>query len=129
MANPHRGEVSFDLDGQTYTLSFSANALCELEDLLNLGVNEITVRLSQSDKVRIKTVRAVFWAALTDHHPDITVKDAGVLLTRLTVAKAIDLIAQAFSRAFPDQEAKEAEASSPRPPLPDRVSDGTGRAS
>lgn len=129
MANPHRGEVSFDLDGQTYTLSFSANALCELEDLLNLGVNEITVRLSQSDKLRIKTVRAVFWAALTDHHPDVTVKDAGMMLTRLTVAKAIELIAQAFSRAFPDQEAKEGETDIARPPVPDRVKHGIGRAS
>lgn len=123
MANPHKGEVAFKDGGKEYKLSFSANALCELEDLMNLGVNEITTRLGQADKLRIKTVRAVFWAGLTDHHEGITVKEAGEMLTRLTVAKAVELIAEAFTRAFPEAGG-EAEA---RPPKPDQA--GTGQNS
>lgn len=120
MANPHKGEVSFEVEGKQYVLSFSANALCEMEDVLNLGVSEIASRFEQVDKLRIKTVRAVFWAGLTDKHPDLTIKGAGDLIGKLTLPKAIELIGEAFTLAFPAPEASD----DPRPRNPGR--DGIG---
>lgn len=122
MGNPHRGEVTFEVEGKRYTLSFSANALCEMESALNLGVNEIAARLGQAEKLRITTVRAVFWAGLTDHHDGITIKDAGALLTQIKMPRAVELIGEAFALAFPEA------SDDARPQTPDRKG-GTGRDS
>lgn len=102
MANSHRGEVSFECEGQNYILSFTTNALCELEDALNLGIAEISEILSDPKRLRMKYVRAVIWAGLTDKHPQITIKEAGLIVGVIGLQKAIDLMSRGFSLAFPD---------------------------
>lgn len=116
MANPQRGEVSFDAGGKTYTLHYSANALCELEDLLDKGIIELTTEMQgwekNPGKIRFKTIRAMFWAGLRDHHPEIDVAGAGELVTNAGgILGAVDLIGRAFGVAFPDAKTKGA-----RPP-------------
>ena len=106
MANKHRGEVELEVDGQTWTLRYSANALCELEDALNLGVAEIVETLQNPKGVRIKTLRALLWAGLRDRHPEMTLAMAGDLLTATGVPTAFEHVGQAIGRAFP--QAKEA---------------------
>lgn len=124
MANPHKGEVGFDAGGTAYKLSFSANALCELEDQLDKGINEISEALGDAKKLRLKTLRAVFWAGLLDHHEGISIKAAGEIVTMLGVGPAVALIGKAFERAFPEAEAEKAD-----PPKPGSPADGTGPAS
>ena len=34
MGNPHKGDVSFEVDGKRRALVYNMNALCELEDAL-----------------------------------------------------------------------------------------------
>lgn len=125
MANPHKGEVAFEAGGRTYKLRYSANALCELEDAVDKPLSEIAEILSDPKKMRIKMVRAVLWAGLTDNHLDVTIKDAGLIVGELTMPKALGLIGDAFALAYPvaDVEA--------RPPVPDSPAkpDGTGPAS
>ncbi len=124
MANPHKGEVSFEVAGVAYTLSFSTNALCELEAHLDLGINEITALLGDVRKMRLRNVRAVFWAGLLDHHPGITVMKAGELAGHLKLPKVIELISNAFALAFPDDDA----GGDKNPPVPGQGA-GTGPAS
>lgn len=125
MANPHRGEVAFSAGGKDYKLSFSANALCELEDALDLSIHQIAERLGGLN-IRIKYVRAALWAGLTDHQPGITIKEAGTILGEINVARAIELITEAFTRSHP-----EAADNDDRPPQPVQIpaKDGTGPAS
>jgi len=126
MANPHRGEVGFQYGGRDYKLRFSTNALCELEDLLGVGVNAISQQLGGVDTLRMKTVRAVFWAGLLDNHPQITILQAGEMLGELGLTTGLKLVGDAFALAFPDPE--EATSSVPplKPALVDLASAGTG---
>jgi hypothetical protein len=95
-----KGEVSVEADGKTYTLVFSINALCELEDKLGASVSDIAA-LSTNGK-RFGTIRTVFWAGLQEHHPDLTLKDAGRIITAMGIPAADAAVGEAFSLTFPE---------------------------
>lgn len=98
-----KGEVSVEADGQRYTLAFSINALCKMEDMFGEAVGDIAT-LGNKGK-RFNTMRNVFWCALADHHPDLTVDDAGRIITEIGIAKADELVGEAFALAFPEVKA------------------------
>lgn len=128
MANPHKGELAFEAGGKTYTLRFSTNAICELEDKLDRSFLSISGDLAKAvtepDKVRFGTVRAIMWAGLRDHHPNLTVEEAGEIMTQVGgMLPAVGLVTDAFVLAFPSPEAKDSN-----PPRPDQKI-GTGPAS
>lgn len=111
MANPLKGEISFQADGKEYVLQYSNNALVELEDRLDRGIVDISdelVRWSKEPKnLRLGTIRAVFWAGLRQYHPEVDLIEAGELITRAGgLLKAAELIGKAFERAFPAPETK-----------------------
>lgn len=96
MANPHRGEVTFKAADTEYTLVFSTNAICELEELLDKGLNAIVANME-----RLMTVRAMLWAGLRTKHPDITIAKAGELIDTCGMLVATDVIDKALQAAFP----------------------------
>ena len=122
MANPLKGEVPFDLDGTSYTLLFSCNAICELEAELDKGIVEIGNLLADPTKLRMAHVRALIWAGLRERHSEISIKEAGDLVIRLGLMQATELIARALTAAFPEAE------SDSRPPEASRER-GTGSPS
>jgi hypothetical protein len=103
MANRLKGEVTVEADGTTYTLVYSVNALCELEDKLGESVADIG-SLAAKGK-RFSTIRTVFWAGLQDHHPDVDLKEAGRIITAMGIEKADAAVAEAFGLAFPEVKA------------------------
>jgi len=121
MANKHRGEYAFEASGKTYTVCFSSNALANAEDALGVGIAEIGEALGDIGKLRIKTVRGLLWAGLTDHHKALTVEDVGLLIDEITLGKAVEIIGEGFTRAFPDEKKTNGDA---RPTQPSQ--DGTG---
>lgn len=110
MANPHTGERSFEVGGATYTLRFTVNALCELEDAVGSSVSELGAALADPTRARVKLMRALLWAGLRDRHPQLTIEDAGALLDDGGAQRIMPLVAEAFSLAFPAPEKK-----TPRP--------------
>lgn len=101
MANAIKGEVGVKADGQDYTLLLDFNALCELEDVvpgLMSGGAEI-----QSPRA----VRAVFHAALGEHHPDLDEKAAGRIIQAVGIERAAELIGEAMAASFGKPEGKE----------------------
>lgn len=123
MANPHKGQVAFKAGEDSYTLSFSANALAELEDMLGgIGVNEIGALMADPAKIRMTTMRTLFHAALLDNHPDVDGKEAKALFSKVSPTEAVSLIVRAFMQAFP--AATEGEANPQKP-----SQDGTGQPS
>lgn len=104
MANPHRGEVGFDADGKEWLLRYSTNALCTLEDDLDISTGELVEKMQQPSGVRMSTLRAVFWAGLQDHHPEVTKEQAGDLMTEIGFANVGPLIGEAFTRTFPQED-------------------------
>jgi hypothetical protein len=77
-ANPMKGEVSFEASGETYTLQFSIDALCVLEEKLDMSVGKMAAKLA--DDPRLSFLRTVFWGGLQANHPKVTVKEAGDLI-------------------------------------------------
>lgn len=112
MANPHRGSVALQVGDRAYTLSFSVNAICELEDALDMPVAGIVNLLNEPERVRMSSVRTIIWAALRDHHDEVDEKAAGEIATEVGVPTVMEKIGEAFSLAFPAQEGK----GKPRPP-------------
>lgn len=108
MANPHRGEVAFEAAGQSWSLRFSTNALCTLENDLDLGIGEIVETMQTSP--RLSTLRAVLRAGLSQ---EIDQRRAGELIDELGFDRVRELISDAFALAFPS--AVEAEAEDVRP--------------
>lgn len=106
MSNPHRGEVALPVGDREYKLSFSINAICELEDALNMPVAKIADGLNDAGNVRMSMVRTVVWAALRDHHDDVTIKDAGQIATDAGIPAVMEAIGQAFTLAFPEAQGK-----------------------
>lgn len=80
MANAERGTVGFEVDGKPYTLKFSTNAMCELEDQTGgKSVGEFLKSIS-AGALSTTTARLLFWVLLIEHQPAMTLRDAGVLL-------------------------------------------------
>lgn len=108
MANKLRGEVGFEADGKSYTLAFSINALCQMEDRIGVSVADVGTALS--GKRRYSTLRSLFWCALCDYHPGLTEQDAGRIMAAIGTNKADALVAEAFKLAFPDPGPLDGEA-------------------
>jgi hypothetical protein len=82
--NIRKRDVTLTIGDKAYALQFSFNALCLLEDQLNRGYLAIMADMASwredTEKVRVGTIRALLWAAVQDHHPDIDILAAGELV-------------------------------------------------
>lgn len=101
MANPLRGSVALQVGDRAYTLSFSINALCELEEHMEQPIAQIATALAKPDQIRLGAVRALVWAATRDHHPEIDLKAAGDVIDAAGVQQVMPVIGKAFQLAFP----------------------------
>lgn len=106
MANPHRGSVALQAGDRAYTLSFSVNAICELETELDKPVSEIIAGIQDPKQLRLSSVRALVWAALRDHHEEVTIKDAGLIATDAGIQAAVEKVGEAFKLAFPEAKGR-----------------------
>lgn len=104
MANPHRGQVALNAGGRDYNVSYSINALCELEDVLGQPVAKIAASMNDPENVRMSAVRALVWAGLQDHHPEVTLREAGQIASEASIPVCMEAIGKAFQAAFPEQE-------------------------
>jgi hypothetical protein len=102
MANPHRGEKSVTIGDKTFTLVFTTNTICEVEDALDKGILEI-----QQQFGRLSVLRSLLWAGLREKHPEITLKAAGDLLGTAGAKVLGPVILEAIIAAFPKREADE----------------------
>ena len=75
MANANKSEVALTIGETTYTLKFGRNAMASVESLFG-GRPFPEIMADQSFSV----VRAMLWAALQRHHPDIDLLAAGDLM-------------------------------------------------
>jgi len=121
-----KGEVAFEADGAKYTLVLNVNALCALEAQFPDQDAQATVNslLDAKKPPKVTAVRAVFWAALQEFHPDLTLIDTGRLMTTVTAGAARALIVNSVLAAWPTKEDGKAEASPRKEAAP-----GTGPAS
>lgn len=101
MANKARGQISADFNGEKVNLILSTNAICELEDAADRSINDILDEIGNPKRVRMKTVRLMFWAMMLDEKPDATVQDASKLIDGLR-GQQERIMTEAVLAAFPD---------------------------
>ena len=100
-ARKANGPATFEVDGQTYTLSFDVNRCCDLEAALGKPTGEIFQELGRA--LSMSTVRALVWAGLRDKDGDrVAEETAGEIIGAVGVAKlaktAADSIATFLAR-------------------------------
>lgn len=114
MPNRERGEVEFKAGDKTYTLRFGMNAVVEVETLMDMGIREIAAKLQNPEDFRIGTWRAVLWGALREHHPKLTLLDAGEILGEAGVQPTVEALSQAMVLMFPEPSGENPQTASPQ---------------
>lgn len=150
MANPHKGEVDVEIEGRHYTLAFTANSICEIEDHLDRGWFDIASQMAswgpptdakgkpkketeqeirqRVSRIRMSLLRALFWGMLREHHPAITLRAAGYMMQNIgEPGGVLDLINRVFERSMPDQ--KGAASGGPQTPGAAPNANGIGQSS
>jgi len=99
MSNSHLGKIDVRVDDKIWSLQFSINALCALEDELGAG-QAVDIQTLIGESPSVSTLRTLFWAALQEHHAGITKEDAGRVMNALGILRATSIITQALLAAF-----------------------------
>ena len=98
MANPHRGEVEIKAGEKAYTLVFTINAICDVEE--ETGADLL------ADLTRLSKVRLMLYAGLRTRHPEISRADAGAIIETIGVDVVQQAIVKALEIAFPKKPGK-----------------------
>lgn len=129
MANPHKGEVELVAGEERYTLRFSIDAICSLESSTGKGLPALIGEISDPDTMSVARLRDMLLAALAEHHPDITLKQAGELIVPAGgFIKVFEKVSEAIAVAFPAADPAAPKEKGARPPKGPRQG-GTGRPS
>jgi hypothetical protein len=115
MANPHRGEVVLRVgsgSGMTeYTIKLGHNAFACLEGELGATPAQLELMLKEPT---ITLVRAILWAGLRKHHPEINIEMAGEIIDEVGAEAVADVIGRALSSSALVKGAK--KTANPRKP-------------
>lgn len=104
--NQHKGDVELKVGDVSYVIRYSIDAICSLEQEMDKGFPAIAADMGDPAKMRISAIRQVFHAGLREHHPDMTLQQAGELIVDAGGAVVVlGAIGQAFNAAFPEKEA------------------------
>lgn len=107
MANREKGEVTIDVEGTPYLLVMDFEAMCQLEDKLSTAEKDVTFVevMQKADRGSLRHLRAVLWAALLRHQPDMTLQDVTALIDKLGGVAGVHKALLAVNKATrPDAE-------------------------
>ncbi len=100
-----RGELALSVEGEAFTLAFTPNALCDLEEETGKTVvqwaRDIEAVVASED-ISVRDLRLLFHVGLSEYHPDIDRKGAGKIMHRMGLVEAASKVMEAFMLAFPD---------------------------
>lgn len=85
MAGSETRPVVIEIEGKSYRLELTINGIVALEELLSTKDQMVMYGdvVNSATTGSVKHQRAFFWAALQEHHPEVTLKEAGRLLQAL----------------------------------------------
>ena len=121
MVRKLRGEVSLQVEEQTFQLVYDVNALCAIEDVLDKSVLEVMTTIKGMPKLGL--VRALLWGGLRRYHEDLSLNDAGDLVMAAGMGPALKVVQEGIQAAFPQPTG---DAKSKSDPQLTPVEDGTG---
>jgi hypothetical protein len=117
--NRHRGTYDLNLGDEVYTICYSINSICDLEEALGengrpRSVTKIAEDLNDPDKLSLRFVRAFLWSGLRKHH-DMSIEACGDLIEKYGLPVVLEQLVTGFVGAFPvgDGRPRTAERTSP----------------
>lgn len=122
--NPNKGEIELQAGDKSYVLRYSIDAICSIEERTGKNFLRVVAEMNNSATMTVTMMREILHAGLAEHHPEVTLKEAGELLVAAGgVVGAMKKVNSAFEAAFPKAEA----SGTPRPPSrAERQKAGTG---
>lgn len=116
MPNPYRCEQEIQVDEQLYRLVFNWNTAAEYEFASRETISQALEALA-AGRLSAVTLRAMLWAGLRTHHRDVSIEQAGEMISRAGRARVVRVLADAMRYYFPDAfGAQEQSADPPSPP-------------
>lgn len=109
MANKFRGEAQLAFtrmvddkeEPVNLKLVFDANALCEVEEQTGLDMGGFLEQLSNPRKLSFRMVRSFVWGGLQRTVPDITVQQAGDIISDAGLEAVVEAMTAAVEGAMP----------------------------
>ncbi len=100
-----KGEVPLKAGDKVYRLKFTTNALCELEDLMDMAFSEIIVRALEGIP-KLKDARCLLFCACIEHHASevTTLEDAGKIIDLATFKETWAAVVKAMAASLPDSD-------------------------
>ena len=117
MANPFRGEASFDIEGKAFRVRFSWNAAAEYEEAAGKALSDALLDIAR-EKLSARSLRAMLWAGLQEHHPDVTLRQAGEMIDAMGRAEAQRVMGVALRYFFPELDPDDQAGAEADPPIP-----------
>lgn len=102
MANKMRGEARLG----DYTLVYSFNAMCILEEETGLKTGDILVRMQEG--VGLLELRSFIWAGLQEKHPEVTITMTGDIIGEAGVETTLAALQKGITAAFDAGQQKQA---------------------
>jgi hypothetical protein len=133
--NPEKGEACFIIgkgtpDEKKYVLQFTFDALEAIETETGESIEAVFTRIQDPAKRRLRDVRILVFAALREHHPEITMRLAGELILAAKTDAVYAGLSRAAELAFPSDPAEPGSDANPteaRPAIaPGIAGTGTG---
>lgn len=104
MANKDRGEVTLQAGDVTYTIRFTVNSLCNLEDAMGMPITKIGAELdtgAKTKEIKLGTLRTILKYGLTE---DKTLEEVGDIIGAAGLPAVMSVIAAGIAQAFPKPE-------------------------
>lgn len=96
--------VELNLDNVVYRLTFDFRAVADAEEAVNesrVGAGRVNLLVGML-MMTAATVPPLFWAALSTHHPEITLDDAGALVSPENVIQVVNALSKVYCLAEPE---------------------------
>ena len=91
---------SFPL-GDKYKLQFDVNAVCEAEEVFKEPLEDVLNDVKKMKQARI--IRVLLWAALQEHHPELSLRDTGKIIGEMGAEPIEKAIIGSLHAAYPDR--------------------------
>lgn len=131
--NAEKGEACFIVGQGTpnekkYVLQFTFEALESIEQETGESIEAVFTRIQDPTKRRLRDVRIMVYAALREHHPEITMRLAGELILAAKTDAVYVALQRAAELAFPTEAEPGSEGRPTEPPAAAPAGGGTGTA-
>jgi len=130
MANREKGEVSFQINGTSYTLCLDIDAMCRIEEQFSTPERDVTFQdvLERVNAGSMRHIRAVLHSMFFKHHPTFTEADLSEAIAswgglQPFVSKALEAVGLG---AVPDPKDLKKAGVNGNPPRAQRKHDGAG---